>query len=35
MISTELFDDKTGWKYESSQHLAVLDGIIEQAKVSV
>ena len=33
-ISAELFEDKIGWKYESSQHLAVLDGIVEHAKVN-
>jgi DNA-binding Lrp family transcriptional regulator len=34
-ISDELFDDETGWKYESSQHLATLDSIVQNAKVSV
>jgi len=34
-ISAELFEDKIGWKYESSQHLAVLDTIVEHAKVNV
>jgi len=34
-VSFELFDNKTGWKYESSQHLATLDSIVQNAKVSV
>jgi DNA-binding Lrp family transcriptional regulator len=34
-ISAELFDDDTGWKYESTQHLATLDSIVQNAKVSV
>jgi DNA-binding Lrp family transcriptional regulator len=34
-ISSELFDDETGWKYEPSQHLATLDSIVQNAKVSV
>jgi DNA-binding Lrp family transcriptional regulator len=34
-ISVELFDDETGWKYESSRHLATLDSIVQNAKVSV
>jgi DNA-binding Lrp family transcriptional regulator len=32
-VSSELFDNKTGWKYESSQHLATLDSIVQNAKV--
>jgi DNA-binding Lrp family transcriptional regulator len=35
MISTELFEDKVGWKYDSIQHLAALDAILEHAKVKV
>jgi DNA-binding Lrp family transcriptional regulator len=35
MISTELFDDKVGWKYEASQHSSVLETITEHAKVNV
>jgi len=34
-ISTELFDDKVGWKYEATQHLSVLETIVEHAKVNV
>jgi DNA-binding Lrp family transcriptional regulator len=34
-ISAELFDDETGWKYALSQHLATLDSIVQNAKVSV
>jgi DNA-binding Lrp family transcriptional regulator len=34
-ISSELFDNETGWKYEPSQHLATLDSIVQHAKVSV
>jgi DNA-binding Lrp family transcriptional regulator len=34
-ISPELFDDDTGWKYELTQHLATLDSIVQNAKVSV
>ena len=34
-ISAELFENKTGWKYESSQHFASLDTILQNAKVSV
>jgi hypothetical protein len=34
-ISTELFDDKIGWKYEASQHFGVLETIMEHAKVNV
>jgi len=33
MISPELFDDKIGWKYELTQHLATLETIMEHAKV--
>jgi DNA-binding Lrp family transcriptional regulator len=33
-ISTELFENKMGWKYELSRHLATLDAIVEHAKVS-
>jgi len=33
-ISTELFEDKIGWKYESAQHLTALDAILEHAKVN-
>jgi DNA-binding Lrp family transcriptional regulator len=33
-ISTELFEDKVGWKYDLSRHLATLDSIVEHAKVS-
>jgi DNA-binding Lrp family transcriptional regulator len=33
-ISAELFENKMGWKYELSRHLATLDAIIEHAKVS-
>jgi DNA-binding Lrp family transcriptional regulator len=32
-ISFELFEDKAGWKYESSQHFATLDSIVEHTKV--
>jgi len=34
-VSAELFEDKTGWKYESSQHFAALGTIVQNAKVSV
>ncbi len=34
-ISPELFDNKLGWRYELSQHLAALDAIVEHAKVNV
>lgn len=33
-ISVELFGDKTGWKYELSQHLAALEAIVEHAKLN-
>jgi len=33
-ISTELFSDEIGWKYEFHQHLAALDAIVEHAKVN-
>jgi len=33
-ISTELFSDKVGWKYESHQHLVALDAIVGHAKVN-
>jgi DNA-binding Lrp family transcriptional regulator len=33
-ISAELFEDKVGWKYELSRHLATLEAIVEHAKVS-
>ncbi|MGA2238308.1 MAG: AsnC family transcriptional regulator [Candidatus Bathyarchaeia archaeon] len=33
-ISAELFEDKLGWKYDLSRHLATLDAIVEHAKVS-
>jgi DNA-binding Lrp family transcriptional regulator len=33
-ISAELFEDKVGWKYDLSRHLATLDSIVEHAKVS-
>jgi DNA-binding Lrp family transcriptional regulator len=33
-ISAELFENKMGWKYELSRHLATLDAIVEHAKVS-
>ena len=33
-ISAELFDEN-GWKYEPSQHLATLDSIVQNAKVSL
>lgn len=33
-ISTELFADKDGWKYESDQHLDALDAIVDDAKVN-
>jgi hypothetical protein len=34
-ISAELFENKTGWKYQSSQHLAALETIVQNAKVSI
>jgi len=34
-VSAELFEDKIGWKYELTQHLAALDVIVEHAKVNV
>jgi len=34
-ISAELFGDKAGWKYQPSQHLAALDTIVQNAKVSI
>lgn len=34
-ISTEVFEDKVGWKYESAQHLAALDAIVDHAKVNI
>jgi DNA-binding Lrp family transcriptional regulator len=33
-ISAELFEDKVGWKYDLSRHLATLDTVVENAKVS-
>ncbi len=34
-ISTELFDEKVGWKFETAQHLGTLETITEHAKVNV
>jgi len=34
-ISAELFENKTGWRYESSQHFAALETILQSAKVSI
>jgi DNA-binding Lrp family transcriptional regulator len=32
-VSSELFNNETGWKYESCQHLATLDSIVQNAKI--